>query len=51
MELAFELEHGLARGGAVTLNKKPPLYQRDPLRFWQVIALLLVAALIVALAN
>lgn len=50
MELAFELEHGLARGGGVTF-KKPPLYQRDPVRFWQVIALLLAAALIAALAK
>lgn len=50
MELAFELEHGLARGGTMTF-KQPPLYQRDPVRFWQVIALLLVVALIVALAK
>lgn len=50
MELAFELEHGLARGGAMTF-KKTPLYQRDPVRFWQVITFLLAVALIVALAK
>ncbi|WP_158046014.1 bifunctional protein-serine/threonine kinase/phosphatase [Skermanella pratensis] len=40
IELASELESGLARGGPVSL-RKPPLYDRDPVRFWQVVSLIL----------
>ncbi len=49
MELAFELENGLMRGA-----KAPPAklswYDRNPLRFWQVVSLLLFLALAAALA-
>ena len=48
MELAFELENGMARG-VPALVHKPPLYQRNPLLVWKVISLLLAGALIVVL--
>jgi serine/threonine protein phosphatase PrpC len=50
MELAFEFENGLAQGGAPAPRKKP-LYERNPLRFWQVLTLLLTLALIGVLAT
>lgn len=49
MELSFELENGLARGMQTTTQKQP-LYDRNPVLFWQVISALLLLALIVALA-
>lgn len=45
LELAQELEHGFASGAPM----RPParsLYERDPLRFWQVVAALLAFALL-----
>lgn len=47
MELAFELENGLARGAQT--QRRVPLYQRDPLRFWQVISALLALGLMFCL--
>ncbi len=49
MELALELEHNLARGPALAPKRKLSLYERNPLRFWQVISLLLFLALLFSL--
>ena len=49
MELAFEVENGLMRGAKAQLDKLS-LYDRNPLRFWQVVSLLLALALVVTLA-
>jgi serine/threonine protein kinase len=47
LELAQELESG---PGAVPLSRRPrPLYQRDPVRFWQVISFLLAAGWLASL--
>ena len=48
MELAFELENGLAHGVG-TAPPQLPFYERNPVRFWQCIALILTMALLVAL--
>jgi serine/threonine protein phosphatase PrpC len=48
MELAFELENGLAQG-ARSIVRKTSWYERNPVRFWQAVSALLVLALIVAL--
>lgn len=48
-ELAFELETGALRGAA----SRPPrlsLYERDPLRFWQVVSAVLAVLLLASLA-
>jgi serine/threonine protein phosphatase PrpC len=48
LELVFELEHGAMR--ALPLEAEPrSLYQRHPLAFWKVTAVLLFCALILAL--
>ena len=44
LELAFELENGLARGDSEERSFRP-LYQRNPLLFWQVVSFLLFVAL------
>jgi serine/threonine protein phosphatase PrpC len=49
MELALELEHDLARGPRA-LPPRASLYERNPLRFWQIVSLLLFLALIASLA-
>jgi serine/threonine protein phosphatase PrpC len=49
LELAFELEHGALRA-APARPRRRPLYDRDPLLFWQVTAGLLAVALFLALA-
>lgn len=49
MELAFELENGLMRGARAQPDKRS-WYERNPLRFWQVVSLLLALALVVSLA-
>ncbi len=49
MELAFELESGLARGAQIVLQKQS-LYDRNPVRFWQVVSALLALALVAALS-
>jgi len=48
MELACELENGLARGAKIVV-RKTSLYERNPVRFWQVVSLLLLVALLVSL--
>jgi hypothetical protein len=44
LELGFEFENGLARGDS---GERPhrPLYERNPLLFWQVVSFLLLIAL------
>lgn len=50
IELGFELEHGSLR--AVPQAMEPlPLYQRNPVRFWQVVSALLLIALLIVLAR
>jgi len=50
IELAYELEEGLAKGGGKRLPSRPvPLYERNPLLFWKLTALLLLVALLVCL--
>ena len=48
MELAFALENGMARGAQV-VARRLSLYERNPLRFWQVVAALLALTLFVVL--
>lgn len=50
MEFAFALEHGMVEGGHGA-TVKSSLYDRHPLRFWQVTSALLLIALLVALAH
>jgi serine/threonine protein phosphatase PrpC len=49
MELAIELEHNLAHAPRIVVQRQS-LYERNPLRFWKVVALLLFVALLVSLA-
>ena len=49
MELAIELEHNLAHAPRVVARSRS-LYERNPLRFWKVVSLLLFVALLVSLA-
>jgi serine/threonine protein kinase len=50
IELAFELEHGSLR--AVPQAIEPPsLYERNPVRFWQVVSAVLFIALLIAAAH
>jgi serine/threonine protein kinase len=51
MELALELEHNLARGPAVPPPRRVSLYERNPLRFWQAVSLLLLLALLLSLGT
>jgi serine/threonine protein kinase len=48
MELAFELENGQLHGARV-VARRVPLYERNPLRFWQGISFMLFIVLIVVL--
>jgi len=50
IELAFELEHGSLLA-VPEITERPSLYDRNPVRFWQVVSLLLFVALLIALAN
>ena len=50
IEFAFELEHGALRAVPLTLTR-PSFYERNPLRFWQLVAALLFVALMIALAH
>ena len=50
VEFAFELEHGSLRAVPVSVSR-PSLYDRDPVRFWQIVAALLLVALLVSLAR
>lgn len=49
VEFAFELEHGSMRAAPQSLAT-PSLYERNPVRFWQIVSLILLIALVVALA-
>jgi serine/threonine protein phosphatase PrpC len=49
VEFAFELEHGSMRALPQSLAK-PSLYERNPVRFWQLVSLGLLIALLSALA-
>ena len=49
VEFAFELEHGSMRAVPQSIAK-PSLYERHPVRFWQVVSVILFIALLVALA-
>lgn len=49
MELAFDLENALVHG-AKTVVRRQSLYERNPVRFWQVISLLLLLVLAGVLA-
>jgi hypothetical protein len=52
MELAYELETGLAKGGGVRTPARPiPLYQRNPLLAWQLTAIALFLLLVLTLAQ
>jgi serine/threonine protein kinase len=50
IEFGFELEHGSLRAGPQAVER-PSLYDRNPVRFWQVVATLLFVALLMALAR
>jgi serine/threonine protein phosphatase PrpC len=50
IELAFELEHGSLRAVPEVIAR-PSLYDRNPVRFWQIVCATLFVALLVALAN
>lgn len=49
LELVLELESSLA-GGEQRILRRASLYERNPLRFWQCVAALLMLSLIVSLA-
>jgi serine/threonine protein kinase/serine/threonine protein phosphatase PrpC len=49
-ELIFELERG-ANITRPARNRRQPLYHRNPLRFWQIVAAILALALVAALAR
>lgn len=51
MEFGFELENGLARGAPSASLKKRSLYERNPVRFWQVVSWLLAIALVAVIAS
>jgi serine/threonine protein kinase len=48
LELSMELESGMERGVQVVL-RQVPLYERNPLRFWQAVSALLAILLLVSL--
>jgi len=50
VEFAFELEHGSLRAVPLSVTRTP-LYERNPTRFWQIVSVLLLIALLVALAS
>jgi serine/threonine protein phosphatase PrpC len=50
IEFGFELEHGSLRAVPLAIERRS-LYERNPLRFWQVVSALLLVALLVALAH
>jgi serine/threonine protein phosphatase PrpC len=50
IEFGFELEHGSLRAQPQVIER-PSLYERNPVRFWQVVSALLLIALLVALAH
>lgn len=50
MELAFELENGLAQGSG-SVSRKLPLIECNPVRFWQGVSALLAIALLAVLLH
>lgn len=50
MELAFELENGAAQG-AGTVVQRQSWYERSPVRFWQIVSLMLFLVLLILLAT
>lgn len=50
LELAYDLEHGLAKGGQVR-STKVSLYERNPLGFWKCVALVLFIVLVISVAT
>ena len=50
IELGFELEHGSLRALPHAIERQS-LYDRNPVRFWQVVSVLLFVALLIALAH
>jgi serine/threonine protein phosphatase PrpC len=50
LELVTELEIGMAKGAPVHPPRRLSLYERNPVRFWQVVSLLLAAALLARMA-
>ena len=50
IEFTFELEHGSLRAQPHEVEP-PSLYERNPVRFWQVVSTLLFVALLIALAH
>ncbi len=46
MELVFDLEAGLAKGGSQTKTRRQSLYERDPVAFWRSLSLILMALLV-----
>ncbi|WP_372716239.1 bifunctional protein-serine/threonine kinase/phosphatase [Immundisolibacter sp.] len=50
-DLVADLEHGLSGGGGTAPQRRQPLYERNPLRFWQGLSLALLIALLVLLAR
>jgi hypothetical protein len=49
VEFAFELEHGSLRALPQSIAS-PSLYDRNPVRFWQLVSIILFVALLLALA-
>lgn len=45
IELAFDLENGLAKGGQRT-PERPSIYRRDPVGFWRTVSLILLLMLL-----
>jgi serine/threonine protein phosphatase PrpC len=51
MEFGFDLENGLARGAPSMSLRRRSLYERNPIRFWQVVSLLLTLALVFSIFS
>ena len=49
MELVFDLESGLLKGGGTTVNRRQPVYERDPVAFWRTLCLILMFILTICL--
>lgn len=49
LEIAFELERNLAHGPVGSPARRRSLYERNPLRFWQLVSMGLLVALIASL--
>ena len=50
IEFGFELEHGSLRAVPQAVER-PSLYDRNPVRFWQVVSAILLVALLIALEQ